>query len=314
MQYIIDYSNLRQIDQYLNLSNSDEIDQEIEKIISNLWNNTGKYESLMKPFFTTSLQFQFLRPLYIYYLSIKNLKAKYRKIIIKSSTSIIDIIAKELNIDLRPDRSFHDYEIFHSRRYEFDLTTKKRKILKKIYFHINNIFNNKKFNIIYLDAGKLNEDFRKIPNSISGFDIPFSSSKHFKLNISEVQKQIFENINNVKTSIPKKLILELVQSKFFTILPKIINKINIYINFINKYKVKLVIISAPTHEDHLCLTAAAKLCKCKSIVMGHGLILINNPFLDYCDYQGKINDFDPDYQVSKQFKLNQSWLDLKIES
>ena len=313
MQYVINHSKLREIDQHLNLSNYDEIDKEIDKLIFNLWNNTGKYESLMKPFFTCSLQYNYLRPLYIYYFSLKNLKEKNKKISIESSTSIIDIIAKELDIFLKPDRSFYDDELSQNRWYEFVASSKKRKILKFIYFNIRNLFTKNNYETIYLNAGKLDSDFKEIPNSISGFDIPISIPKLFNLDIRSIRNQMIENINTSKTSIPKQLILNLIQTKFFTILPNIINKINIYINFIKKYNVKLVIITAPTHEDHLCLVAAAKFCECKSLTMGHGIILINNKLLDYVDYQAKINDFDPQYKVSKQFKVNQNWFDKKLK-
>ena len=56
--------------------NSDIIESEIEQIISNLWNNTCSIEKELRPLFSSFLQINLMRKLYIYYFSLFNLKKK----------------------------------------------------------------------------------------------------------------------------------------------------------------------------------------------------------------------------------------------
>ena len=314
-KFFINDSNIRKLDSHLNLTDPDIIDVEIEKFIENFWNNTGEHEELLRPFFTSSLQWQLLRPLYIYYYSLKNLKQIHKDIDILTSTCIIDIIAKHLDIKLNKNRNFIDKYLFHKRIYEFNNDLNYYQFIKKIinyyFFLIKNKF---RIKVLYLDAGKLKKDFEEIPNSLSGFQIPVFKSNSFNPDINKIQKQIINNINKSEVSIPKELIIELVKINFFNIFPKIINKISNYVDYINKKNVKLVIISAPTHEDHLCLIAASKLAGCKSLVMWHGYTYQINPFLNYCDFQGITSELDPKYKEPKNYPLKQSWFDENLRT
>ena len=49
---------------------SDIIESEIEQIISNLWNNTCSIEKELRPLFSSFLQINLMRKLYIYYFSL----------------------------------------------------------------------------------------------------------------------------------------------------------------------------------------------------------------------------------------------------
>ncbi len=313
-KFIINDSNIRKLDSHLNLTDPDIIDAEVEKFIENFWNNTGKHEELFRPFFTTSLQYNFLRPLYIYYYSLKNLKQIHKEIEIVTSTCIIDIVAKHLDIKLNKNRKFIDRYLFHKRIYEFNNDLNFYQFFKKFIKYLYSLIKNKfRIKVIYLDGGKLSKDFEEIPNSISGFQIPMFKSNSFNPDINKIQKQIIKNINNSEVSIPKELIIELVKINLFNIFPKIINKISIYFDYINKKNIKLVVVSAPTHEDHLSLVAASKLAGCKSLVMWHGFTFQTNPFLNYCDFQGITNEFDPKYKEAVHYPLIQSWFDEKLE-
>ena len=53
---------------------ADSLENEIEQIISDLWNNTCSINKDLRPLFSSFLQINLMRKLYIYYFSLYNLK------------------------------------------------------------------------------------------------------------------------------------------------------------------------------------------------------------------------------------------------
>ena len=123
--------------------------------------NIGDYQELMEPAFTTFLQTNLLRPLYICYFSMAELIQHYDEIVIQDSTILLDIVASYFQIDLPENRQNHDIEFGLIRIYNFN---KKREglikgFLRKIYCLANTI---KGIDVLYINAGKLDADFKKI--------------------------------------------------------------------------------------------------------------------------------------------------------
>ncbi len=76
------------------------------------------------------------------------------------------------------------------------------------------------------------------------------------------------------------------------------------------HKIKLIVISAATHEESHALLAAANKLSISSLLIGHGHTGLKNQFLDgYVTYQGTINDYEYKYKGVKQFKLKMEWFE-----
>jgi hypothetical protein len=103
-----------------------------------------------------------------------------------------------------------------------------------------------------------------------------------------------------------------VEKRVLCYLPDLVNRIGSLVEFIEKYKVRLVIASAVTHEDHLCLLAAAKLANIKSLIVSHGFTNVTNLSLNnYCTHQATINQIEPHYAGLQQLKMKINWFNEK---
>ena len=112
---IIDHNYLRKLDEHCVIGNKEQCEDEIELIVSNLWNGVGECGEWIWPFYTSYLQTNLLRPLYIDYFSLIHLKQKYKKIIIQDSTVIIDIIADYLGLEVEKKRKYYDLQFTSGR-------------------------------------------------------------------------------------------------------------------------------------------------------------------------------------------------------
>jgi hypothetical protein len=315
-ELIIDSNYLRKLDEHCIIGNKEQCEEEIELIVSNLWNGVGECEEWIWPFYTSYLQTNLLRPLYIYYFSLKHLKKKYNKIIIQDSTVIIDIIADYLGLDVDEKVKYHDLEYTSGRTYTFiqnDKTVFKTQMKKLYYAFKRTLHYLNGIEVLYLNAGKLNDDFKRINKAMSAFYIPLTNAPSLNIDIQSLERQVTNNMKSLKLSVPSELVIQLIHRFVFAYLPQTIKRIESYADFIAKNSVKLVIISAPQHEEHLTLLAAAKLKGVRSLVIGHGFTGSHNLFLDgYMAYQGTINSFEYQNKKVTQLPLRMNWFDKKI--
>lgn len=317
--FTIDDKNLRDLDGFLEVENPDGYDEEIENIVNNLWQGIGEYESLLLPLFTISLQSDLLRPLYIQYLTLRELGSHYDRIVVNASTVNLDIVAKHLGFELSPDRSFHDKELFLIRHYDFSEAGRrrrpgwKRSLSSLVDGFVRTLCDFRGIDVLYLNAGKLANDLARIPRSMSARRIPLCRSARLGCDVASIEAQVRENIQSMNLSIPRELVLELVERRMLVYLSDVVNRIGVLAEFIEKYGVKLVIASAVTHEDHLCLLAAAKLTGTDSLIVSHGFTLAVNRFLDhYGVHQATLSDIEPRYEGAAQFPLKASWFERKV--
>ena len=312
----INEESLFDIDSVLEGQDLKQYDLEIEQIVNNLWTGVGEFEEILKPFFTIYLNNQLLPSLYINYLSLVKLEAKYDTINFKASTSIIDIIGKKLNFKLDSNRKNYDAE-FHLVSSYFFVTNPKasgtllRRILRNIKQKVIlywQVFRG--VDVMYMNAGKLMYDFSLIPNSLNANYIPYSKSKKEVPDIENIKNIVKKNINSIDLSIPSDLIIEVLDQNIFKYLFLTFNRIFTFYEFIKTHKVKLVISSAVTNDLLLCLLAASRLAKIDSLIVSHGMPTTVNPWLDsYCTYQGTLNDFEKKYEDTKQFPFKASWFE-----
>ena len=317
--FVINKESLFKIDSALEGQDLKQYDLEIENIVNNLWKGIGEFEEMLSPFFTNTLKNELLPSLYINYLSLVKLEEKYENINVKATTSIIDIIGKNLNFKLDPNRTNYDLELnlrgenffkLHQKTSDFFWKRTLRKIRGQVSLYwakLNGI------EVLFMNAGKLKKDFSMIPNSLDAIYIYQSKSKQVMPNIESIKNVVKKNIYGINLSIPSELVIELIEQKIFKYLYTTLNRIFILAEFIDKHKVKLVISSAATHEAFLCLLAAAKLAKIDSLIIPHGFVTNSNPKLDnYCTYQGTINDFEPRYKGVHQIRFKTYWFGKKI--
>ena len=162
--------------------------------------------------------------------------------------------------------------------------------------------------VLYLNAGKLKNDFSLIPKALNAMYIPVTNPKQSLPDTKEIQKIIIKNINNMNLSIPPDLIIEILNKNIFNNLIPMFKRILLISEFIQKYKVKLVISSSPINEIFISLIASSKIANIDSLIISHGMPTVYNPYLnDYITYQGVINNFDPIYSGAKVIKFKASW-------
>ena len=310
----INEESLFEIDNALEGQDLKKYDLEIEQIVNNLWTGVGEFEEILKPFFTIYLNNQLLPSLYINYLSLVKLEAKYDTINFKASTSIIDIIGKKLNFKLDANRKNYDAEFHLNSSYFFVSNPRAsgsllRRILRNIKQKVSlhwQVFRG--IDVMYMNAGKLIHDFSLIPNSLNASYIPYTKSKKEVPDIENIKDVVKKNINSMDLSIPSDLIIELLDQNVFKYLLLTFNRIFVLSEFIEKHKVKLVISSAATNDAFLCLLAASRLTKVESLVISHGMPGTFNPWLNgYCTYQGTLNNFEKKYDNTKQIHFKASW-------
>jgi len=312
--YLLDNRKLWNLDKFFHIEDPDSLDEEIEGIVENLWDGIGAREQLLRPFFTTFLQTNLLRPLYIHYFSLCELKKRYRKIEVTASTVIVDILAHHLGCRLSPQGSMHDKELYLLPYYHF--SRKERSSLpywKRMLFTIGGAFVKLagalgKVDVLYLNAGKLDKEFSRMPRAVSAKWVALRRSGRMRCNVEAIAEKVRENITCMELSIPNEIVRELVELRVLAYLSDVIDRIGSLADFIEKYKIRLVIASAVTHEDHLCLLAAARLAGVDSLILAHGITLAQNPFLhDYASYQATMSDIEPRYANAHLFPLRSYW-------
>ncbi len=316
--YIIDFETLRELDCFFDPVDADQYEQEIEAIVSGLWQGC-ECESIMKPLYTTFLQICLLRALYIDYFSIKEINKIYSKVTVTASTTTLDIVGGYFGLNMDRNRSNCDSELHQFRPYTFlglvpfwrEIARGCRFVIKWISYIQN--YKDKKVDVLYRNAGKLQRDFAKIPRAFDAGWIPAMASNRFRCNPANLAAQIRKNIQLMKLSIPNELVMELVERRVISYLPETIQYIGTLAEFIEKHKVRLVIISAATHEEHLVLLAAANLMGVESLVIGHGFTGPCNPFLHYAvTHQATNNRFEIRYDGANQWRLRMDWFVSKV--
>lgn len=320
--FIVDREKFYQLDFVLAGEDLASYDIEIENIVNNIWNEVGEYESIISPLFITLLNNYLLRSLYINYLSLIKLKNqhKHKKIRLDASTLVVDIVARHLQIELNPKRKILDAE-FNLIRPHFSLrwgssnaTTVENMARSVQYYFSEKWAIHRGIDVIYMNAGKLKDDFCKIPNSFDCRYMPINfKSKRINWHIDDIKDVVRSNINSVDVSIPREIIIELVEKSVFKYLPNILYRISTLVDFIQENKIKLVISSGATDEVFISLLAAAKITGVDSLVIPHGVVSLHNKNLNnYCDYQGVLNDFEFRYKGVRKIPFRMSWFEKEV--
>lgn len=316
--FYLTLENIYELDQFFDVDNPDRLDEEIENIVSTLWINTGSEESLLKPFFSTFLQSNLLRPLYIYYFALKELQKIYPNIVIKASNSLLDIVASCLGVELSADRSMHDEDFYLIRRYQFSKAEHQQRGWKgRMRMLVWQWVRFKGWvtgvDVLYLNAGKLDGDLKHVKRKLSASWIPPRKSNRLSWNLDAISAQILENIQNMRLAVPTACLQKLVELRVLAYLPDLADRIGALVESIESLKVKLVIATAFTHEDHLCLLCAAKIAGIESLVLTHGVTFAKNIFLDgYANWQATLSPIDPIYEGATQFPMRYEWFERRI--
>ena len=305
----INFNKLKKIDFFFSKKNTRKLDQEIEYIIDKIFVNLHKEKYFFKCLLAPYLETRLLRNLYVTFFSFRNLKKKYKKIIIKNSHTSLDIILSHYKLKVPKNRINHDNDFYISRRYVFErigLYSKIKKRIKSFYFLLKNNF---KINVLYLNAGKLNKDFQSIQYSYPADLISKKNNNDTKIfDSKKIINQINKNINNLNISIPKNILKKLIEKKIYIFLPEMLKQIELYYNFIKNNKIQLVIISASTHEDHISLFLASKMAGIKNLIIPHGFTGLKNNYLNNeIMYSATISKFEYNYKCLKNFKLKMDW-------
>ena len=309
---------LYDLDRHFREGNPESLDREIEDIVESLWSDTGEWEQMMRPFFTSFLQANLLRPLYFYYFSLTTLQKKYASIIIDASNDLLDIVATHLEVTLCPNRTMHNEEFYLVRKYLFSRTgltdswfrAAAREVFwicRKVYGRVRGI------EVIYLNAGKLDSEFRKIKRGVSATMIPNRTSHRLVFDHNLVRDKVLSNVRNATKLLPSTCTVQLVELRVLSYLPDLVHRIGAIADIIDECRVKLLIATASTHEDHLCLLAAARITQARSLVTSHGVSFAYNRFLDnYITDQALLIDFEARYEGARHFHVRYDWFDEKI--
>jgi len=305
---IFDKRELFNLDKNFDIDKIDHeiIEEEIESIVSNLWNDTCPLYKELSPLYSSYLQINLLRKLYIYYFSLLSLKKKYFNIKVLNSNILVDIIGNHLNFDFSKNLENHDNDFNLIRFYSFsDKSFSFKKKTKKIIQQISSLFQFKEIEIVFSDQIRLKDELKKIRNAKSISDIFFKDNHELNLNVKEIEIQMKKNLNIQKKSIPSEVINKLIEKRVINFLPDTINRIGQIIKYIKKNKIKLVIASSSVHEEDLTLLVAAKVCNVKTLLINHGLSGCKNQFLDnYLDFQATFSPQEYRYNGAEHFSLS----------
>ena len=287
----------------------DSLESEIEQIIFNLWNSTCSIEKELRPLFSSFLQINLMRKLYIYYFSLCNLKKSYLEIKVSNTNILIDLIGRHLGFTFMNNFKSYDDD-FNLKRYysfyeeKFSIQSKINNLLN----YTNSLLEFKKYDIVFSNQIRLRNQLKNIKKAKTLSDIP--AKKHLKLNvdIQLIKKQMKKNFLMLKTSIPKNLIEELFEKRILDYLPQTLKRIEEICYYIKKKDIKLAIASSSVHEEDLVLLVSAKICKIKTLLISHGLTGCKNQFLDnYIDYQVTFSPHEYQYKGAKCFGLSPKW-------
>ena len=316
--FYLDLENIYELDQFLVVDNPDLLEEEIEGIVSALWANIGLEEAILKPFFTSYFQSNLLRPLYIYYFSLKAIQKRYPRVLIRASNCLLDIVASSLGVELSNDRSMHDDDFYLVRHYQFAKVGQKqpgwKTFLRSLVWRwVRFVGWFKGIDVLYLNAGKLDKDLKHVKRKLSVNLIPPSRSKRLNWNLEAISAQIQQNIRSMHLAIPTECVQKLVELRILAYLPDVFDRIGILTETIERFRVKLVIATAFTHEDHLCLLAAARITGIEGLVLTHGVVFAKNTFLDnYVGSHATLSEIEPKYEGATQFPMRYTWFDRKI--
>ena len=308
---LLDKKELFTLDKNFTLKeiNSDIIESEIEQIISNLWSNTCSIEKELRPLFSSFLQINLMRKLYIYYFFLYNLKKDYSEIKVLNSNILVDIIGRYLGFTFKKNLINHDSDFNLKRYYSFyDEKFDIKKKIKSLINYFNSLIDFKSYDILFSDQNRLKSELKNIKKSKIISKI--SSKKKIKLNvdIELLKKEMKNNLSMVNTSIPKNLIEELLEKRIFVYLPQTLERIGEISYYIKKKNIKLVIASSSVHEEDIVLLVSAKICKIKTLLINHGLAGCKNQFLDnYIDYQVTFSPQEYQYDGAQCFGLSPNW-------
>ena len=90
-----------------------------------------------------------------------------------------------------------------------------------MYFFLKNNF---KINVLYLNAGKLDKEFRSIQNSYPADLILKKNNNETKIfDSKKIINQINKNINNLNISIPKNILKKFIEKKYIFFYLKCLN-------------------------------------------------------------------------------------------
>ncbi len=288
---------------------ADSLENEIEQIISDLWNNTCSINKDLRPLFSSFLQINLMRKLYIYYFSLYNLKKKYLEINVSNSNILIDIIGRHLDFNFMNNLKNHDDDFNLKRYYSFyEKNSDIKKKIKKFVNYFNSLFDHKKYDVLFSDQIRLRNELKNIKKAKMISKILSNENINLDVDITLIKKQMKNNLSMIKTSIPKNLIEELIEKRILDYLPQTLKRIGEISNYIKKKNIKLIIASSSVHEEDLVLLVSAKICKIKTLLINHGLAGCKNQFLDnYIDYQVTFSPHEYRYKGAECFGLSPNW-------
>ena len=307
-KYFINKKNINSLDKYFLVSNKAILEKEIENIVDNIWSGTGKFEEILKPLCISHLNITWLRRLYIYYFSIKNLKKEYGEIVVEDDFYILKIFKDEFDLKILSGGKKLDSQ-FYLENYlqwvDYSKTNLMKKCYKKLIFFIKKF---QKLDIIYLNAGKLEKDFNLLKNTMNADFIERKNNILNKKDVTFIQKQVRKNIKNMNVSISKKILERFFEDKLIKFIPDLLSHIYSTAEFIKRRNIKLAIISTPSHDKHLSLFIASKISKIPCLLLGHGLAGTINPFLDNSHfYNAKISDIEYNYDLADNLSFKPKW-------
>lgn len=308
-KYLINKKNINSLDKYFLVSNKSILEKEIGNIVDNIWSGTGKFEEILKPLCISHLNITWLRRLYIYYFSIKNLKKEYGEIVVEDDFYILKIFKDEFDLKILSGGKKLNSQ-FYLENYlqwlDYSQTSLIKKIYIKIFYQIKNI---QKLDIIYLNAGKLDKDLKLLKNKIDADFIERRNNILNKEDVKFIKQQVRKNIKNMNVSIPKKILERFFEDKLIKFIPDLLSHIYSIVEFIKRRNIKLAVISTPAHDKHLSLFIAAKISKIPCLLLGHGLTGVKNPFLNkFHFYNAKISDFEHNYALAENYCFKSKWL------
>ncbi|MBT4434788.1 hypothetical protein HOD02_00580 [bacterium] len=312
---VIDEDLLYRYDEALHGKDFSQYQSEINNIVNVLWNGIGEYEELLAPFFTRYLEVRAVPSLYISYFSLSQINKDYDNVTIEASSIITDIVGKYFKFNFSNDCEYFDADLGLLVADIFASPGSKLKIfIRNIKYNLSSrIAILRGVEVLYLNAGKLHEDFSRISNSYNGLWLTQKKSDRINWDIDQIKNTIRDNIKSLNLSIPNKLLIELIEKRVLNNLEFYLNTISVFVDFIEQNNVRLVISSAVNNEGFLSLLAAAKLTSIDSLVIPHGVVYSFNPKLNnYVTYQGTLNDFEPKYSGAKQIKFRMKWFEKKI--
>ena len=111
----------------------------------------------------------------------------------------------------------------------------------------------------------------------------------------------------MKLSVPNELIYKFLNEKFIIYIPKLISYINNLSDLINLKKIKLVIISSPSHDKHISFVAS-QLNNIPCLLVGHGLIGKNIFLDDFSFFNCRVSKYEYFYKKSISYKIFPTWI------